>query len=134
MNKQFLISVVVMFVATMLTGFIVHGALLGAEYKALTALYRSEEEQMNYFHYMLLAHLLLSIGLTWIYRMCRDDSAWIGQGLKFGAAVAVLMTMPMFLIYYSIQPMPGMLVVKQIAFDTVGMLLLGMLLAVLNRK
>ena len=44
MNKQFLISAVVMFVATMITGFIVHATLLAPDYAALPNLYRSEED------------------------------------------------------------------------------------------
>ena len=38
----------------------------------------------------------------------------------------------MFLIYYAVEPMPGMLVAKQIAFSTVQMLVLGVLAAWLN--
>lgn len=133
MNKQFMISVFVMFVATMVTGFVVHVLFLGQDYAALSSLYRSEEDSQNYFQYMLLAHVLMSIGLTWVYRMGRDDSAWLGQGLRFGVAMVVLMTIPIYMIYFAVQPTPEALVVKQILFDTTGMLVLGMLVALLNR-
>lgn len=134
MNKQFAISVFVMFVATMAVGFVVHAVILGQEYAALPNLFRSEEDSQNYFQYMLLAHVLIAIGLTWVYRMGRDDSPWIGQGLRFGVAISVLMTIPMYMIYFAIQPMPEMLAVKQIMFDTTAMLLMGMLVALLNRN
>ena len=134
MNKQFLISVVVMFVATMIVGFVVHATLLAPDYAALPNLYRANEDAENYFHFMLLAHVLMAIGLTWVYRMGRDDSPWVGQGLRFGVAMTILMTVPIYMIYYAVQPMPEALAVKQILFDTVGMLLLGMLVALLNRK
>lgn len=134
MNKQFLISVVVMFVATMAVGFVVHAILLAPDYAALPNLYRPNEESQNYFHFMLLAHVLIAIGLTWVYRMGRDDSPWIGQGLRFGAAMVVLMTIPIYMMYYAVQPTPESLVIKQSLFDTAGMLLLGMLVALMNRK
>lgn len=134
MNKQFLISAAAMFVATMIAGFVVHVTLLGADYAALPGLYRAEEDSQNYFHYMLLAHVLMGIGLTWVYRMGRDDSPWLGQGLRFGIAIVVLMTVPIYMIYFAVQPMPEALAVKQIMFDTVAMLLMGMLVALLNRK
>lgn len=134
MTKQFLISVVVMFVATMVVGFVVHATLLAADYAALPSLYRSNEDVENYFHFMLLAHVLMAIGLTWVYRMGRDDSAWVGQGLRFGVAMVILMVVPIYMIYYAVQPMPEILAVKQILFDTVGMLLQGVLVALLNRK
>ena len=37
------------------------------------------------------------------------------------------------MIYYVVQPLPGMLVVKQIAFDTIMTLALGALVAFLYR-
>jgi hypothetical protein len=134
MNKQFWISALVMFLATLVVGFVVHASLLGADYAALPNLYRSEEDSANYFPYMLLAHVLMGIGLTWVYRMGRDDSAWLGQGLRFGAALIVLITIPTYMIYYAVQPMPAVLAVKQILFDSVGMLLIGMLAAYVNRS
>ena len=134
MNKQFIISVIVMFVATILVGFVVHATLLGPDYAALSNLFRSAEDSENYFHYMLISHLLMSIGLTWVYRMGRQDKPWPGQGLRFGLAIVILMTLPMYIIYYAVQPLPPELVQKQIIFDTIGMLLLGMLVALLNRK
>jgi len=56
----------------------------------------------------------------------------IGQGLRFGAAVAVMATIPGYLIYYAVQPLPAALVHKQMILSTIAMLLLGMLLAWLN--
>ena len=134
MNKQFIISSVVMFVATMLTGFVVHAFLLAPDYSALPNLYRSAEDSEKYFHFMLLAHVLMGIGLTWVYRMGRDNTPWMGQGIRFGLAIVVLMTVPMYMIYYAVQPMPEMLAVKQILFDTVAMLVLGLLVAFMNRN
>ncbi|GMR14862.1 MAG: hypothetical protein BMS9Abin30_0473 [Gammaproteobacteria bacterium] len=134
MDKQFWISALVMFLATLVVGFVVHASLLGADYAALPNLYRSEEDSANYFQYMLLAHVLMGIGLTWVYRMGRDDSAWLGQGLRFGAALIVLITIPTYMIFYAVQPMPAVLAVKQILFDSVGMLLIGMLAAYVNRS
>ncbi len=134
MSKQFWISALVMFLATLVVGFVVHVSLLGADYAALPNLYRSEEDSANYFQYMLLAHVLMGIGLTWVYRMGRDDSAWLGQGLRFGAALIVLITIPIYMIFYAVQPMPAVLAVKQILFESVGMLIIGMLAAYVNRS
>ncbi len=134
MNKQFIISVIVMFVATMVVGFVVHATLLAADYAALPNLYRGDEESQNYFQYMLIAHVLMAIGLTWVYRMGRKDTPWLGQGLRFGLAMIVLMTIPIYMMYYAVQPMPHDLAHKQIIFDSIGMLLLGPLVALLNRK
>ena len=31
----------------------------------------------------------------------------VSQGLRFGLAIAALMTVPIYLIYYAVQPWPG---------------------------
>jgi hypothetical protein len=41
-------------------------------------------------------------------------------------------TIPMFLIYYAVEPMPGLLVAKQLAFSTIQMLVMGSLAGLLN--
>ncbi len=133
MNRKFLLSMVVMAFASLLLGFVVHGVLLQAEYAKLPNLMRSEQDAMNYFPFMLLAHLLIGIGITWIYLKGREDKPWLAQGLRFGVAVAVLVPVPMYLIYFAVQPMPSDLVAQQIVFDAITTIIMGVLVAWLNR-
>ena len=131
---RFLISVVVLFVVGMALGFVVHGLLLGPEYAKLTGtLFRPEAEARNYFWAMLLAHVFIAVGFTWIYIRGREAKPWFAQGLRFGVAVAVLTTIPTYLIYLAVQPMPEALVVKQIVFDTIAMLIMGVVTAFINK-
>jgi len=133
MGGRFWISVVVLFVVSMTIGFVVHGTLLHSDYAQLPNLLRTEADAQNYFLWMLLAHVMMAFGLTWIYRQGRAaDRPWPGQGVRFGLAMALVMTVPMYLIYYAVQPWPGYVVVKQIALDTVGMLVIGILTAAIN--
>lgn len=134
MNKQFIISVIVLFFVTFALSFGVHGALLIADYDALPNLMRPEQEQMDLFHFMALAHLLIAIGLTWVYRMGHDpNKEWLAQGVRFGLAVAVLAVIPTYMIYYVVQPTPEALAIKQIGFETVSMVITGAITAFLNR-
>ena len=134
MNRQFLVSGVVVSIAAMIIGGIIHAGLLNSDYAQLPHLMRTQEEQMNYFHFNLIAHLFIGFAFTWIYRQGRvPDRPFPGQGVRFGIAVSCLMTIPFFLIFYSVQPFPGTLVIKQIVFETVGNVILGILVAYLNR-
>lgn len=135
MNKRFLVSVVVLFVASMACGFLVHGTLLAGEYTKLAnaGVYRTPEQAQPLMVFMLVANLAYSIGLTWIYRMGRDNRPWIGQGLRFGLAVATLTTIPTYLIYYVVTPMPSDVVAQQIVLDLIVNVALGMLTAFINR-
>ncbi len=134
MDKRFWISVVVMFVLSLGLGFVVHAVLLEQEYAKLQNLFRAPAEAENYFHFMLLAHLLIAVGFTWIYRQGREaGKPWFGQGVRFGVAVVVLMTIPIYLIYYAVQPLPGDLVAKQIVFDTIAVIIMGIVAAWINQ-
>ena len=135
MNKTFVISVVALFVVSMLLGMVVHGMLLGSDYQKLTevGLFRTESDSQAHFVYMLSAHLVMAIGITWVYRQGRDARPWLGQGVRFGIALAFVATIPTYLIYFAVQPMPSDLVAKQIAFDLVSMVILGVVAAALNR-
>jgi len=42
------------------------------------------------FGWMLLAHVFLALGSTWIYVNGREAGPWFPQGVRFGVAVAWL--------------------------------------------
>ena len=135
MNKRFLVSVVVLFVLSMGFGFLIHGTVLAADYTQLANLgiYRQPEAAAPLMPYMLAANVLFAIGFTWIYRAGRDNRPWPGQGLRFGIAVALLSTIPTYLIYYVVTPMPSDLVAQQAVFGSMAMIVLGLAAAFINR-
>ena len=134
MNARFWIAAVAMFVLSLGLGFVIHAGLLESEYSRLPGLFRSKETQGSYFPFMLVAHALIACGFVWIYRMGREaDKPWIAQGLRFGAAIIVLTTIPTYLIYFAVQPMPWTMVTKQIIFDALGVLIMAITLAWIYR-
>jgi hypothetical protein len=134
MNKKFFIAWVVVFLVWMTGSFIVHALLLHEDYLKLGSLFRSEADSQQYFPLMVLAHVLLSGSLVWIYSRGAEAKPWLAQGLRFGLAIAFLTIVPTYLIYYVVQPMPGALVVKQMLFDGTLMLTLGAVVAFLYRQ
>jgi hypothetical protein len=134
MGKRFIMAWIIVFVAWMAGSFLVHGVLLGADYASLPNLFRPEAEAGRLFPLMLLAHVMLAGALVWIYARGVEDTPWVGQGVRFGLAVALLTIVPTYLIYYVVQPMPGAMVVKQIVYDGILLVLLGLLVAYLYRS
>jgi len=132
MNKKFLVAWLVMFVLYMAGGILVHGIILEAEYTA-TGLMRPEGEAEKLMHLMILAHVLLAGAFTWIYARGVENKPWLGQGLRYGLAVACLAVIPIYIIYYVVQPTPGALAAKQIVLDTILTLILGAVVAFLYR-
>ncbi len=133
MNKTFVLSVVAVFVASMILGFVVHGWMLAPEYAKLYSLFRAPADQEQHFPYMIAGHLVMAIGWTWVYRIGRENKPWVGQGIRFGLAIAVACAIPGYLIYYAVQPMPSDLVAMQIGLDAVASMILGIVVAAVNR-
>ena len=134
MDKKFLVSWLILFVVWMVGSFVVHGALLSADYKALHGLFRSESDAQVFFPLMVIAHIFLSGAFVWIYSRGVEAKPWLAQGARFGIAVAFLTVIPTYTIYYVVQPMPGATVVKQLIFDGILTLLLGVVVAFLYRR
>jgi len=134
MNKRFLLAWLALFIAWFLGSFVVHGVLLHNDYLALPNLFRKEAEAQNFFPLMLLAHVFLSGAFVWIYARGVEARPWLGQGLRYGVAIAFLTTVPLYLIYYVVQPMPGATVAKQIVFDGILVLVLGAIVAFIYRR
>lgn len=134
MNKKFFIAWIVLFVAWFLGSFVVHGLLLRSDYMQLANLFRTQGDEQQYFPLMILAHVILSGALVWIYARGAEAKPWMAQGVRFGVAVALLTAVPTYMIYFVVQPMPAEVVIKQIVYDGVLMIVLGMIVAWLYRN
>ena len=132
MNRRFFIAWALVFVAWMLGSFLVHGVLLHADDSQLPNLFRPEADAQRHFPLMILVHVILAGAFVWIYARGTENKPWLGQGLRYGLAAALLIV-PIYMIYYVVQPMPGDLVVKQILFDGILLLVLGAIVAWLYR-
>ncbi|MGY1459775.1 MULTISPECIES: hypothetical protein [unclassified Luteimonas] len=130
MDKRFWICGIVVAAAALLLGVIVHGLLLRADYQALATLYRTQEQANAHAAWILPAYLTLGLAMTWLYRrMPASDGVDLGRGARFGLAVALVSYVPWHVLAFVGQPLPLSLMLRQVAFDLVAMVLLGMLLA-----
>jgi hypothetical protein len=133
-NRKFIIAWIVLFVAWFLGDFVIHGVLLHADYVALTNLYRSDGDAQGYFPIMMLAHAIMAGAFVWIYARGVESKPWVAQGVRFGVATALLTVVPMYLIYYAVQPVPVSLVERQIVFASILSVLLALIVAWLYRS
>ena len=130
-TKKFILTVVVIFIVANLTGFLIHAILLKADYMAIASLYRPMgQEKMLFIN---LAYLSFAIGSVWIYTKGVENKPWLGQGIRFGIAMWLILAIPSFFIAYAVQPVPMTLMTKQVLFEGVDKILLGIITAVLYR-
>jgi hypothetical protein len=127
------ISAIVMFVMAFALSFFVHGVLLYGDYLQMQNWMRPQADTHALIPYMILAHALFGAAFAWIYVQGRNDKPWLMQGVRFGIAMAVLTIIPTYLIYHVVTPVPLVVALKQIVFDTGRVLLMGIVLAWLHR-
>ncbi len=132
MSRKCIISAVVMFIMAWALSFFVHGVLLGGDY-SVTAGMRPPAEAQKLIPYMILAQALFGIAFAWVYVQGKEDRPWLAQGVRYGIAIAFLTVIPMYLIYHVVTPVPFALALKQIVFDSVRVVLMGIVLAWINR-
>ena len=63
-----------------------------------------------------------------------EPRSWARQGLRFRVAIALLTVVPWYMIYYVVQPMPGVTVLKQIVFDSAVIIVVSVVTAFLYRN
>lgn len=135
MDKKFWIAGVAAFLVSFLSGFIVHGMLLRGDYAQLPNLFRTETDAMGYFPFLLLSHLIKGFAFAWIYRQGISAGVpWLTQGIRFGIAASLLITIPLYLVYYSVQPMPGATVAKQMVLDSIATVLMAIVVAFIFKE
>jgi hypothetical protein len=132
MNKKFFISAAAMFILAWALSFVVHELLLGAEYRA-TAGMRPPAEAQKIVYFIILAQALFGVAFAWVYAQGREDRPWLAQGIRFGVAIACLTIIPTYLIYHVVTPVSFALALKQIVFDTIRLVLMGIAVAWINR-
>jgi len=133
MDRKFARSTAVMFVAAVALDFFVHGVLLHGDYERLPNLMRAPTDAHARMPWMLLAHFSIAVAFTWIYLKGREDKPWLPQGLRYGVAVALLTTVPTYLIYHVVSPFPLDLALKQIVLGSLVIIIMAVVLAWLNK-
>ena len=129
MSKKFVIAVIVAFVLFTGLGYLVHGYLLEGAYSHLANLWRSVDDTAKHMPFLLLANLVTAIAFVWIYERGRQEKPFLGQGIRFGIAMAALVPAAKFITYYAIQPIPHALALHQILFDGIAIVITAVLVA-----
>jgi len=129
--KKLVLTIIVVFVVANITGFLIHALLLAPDYMAVKEHYRPEgQEKMLW---ICLAYLAFAIGSVIVYAKGVEAKPWLGQGIRFGLLMWLVLAVPSFFIAYAVQPVPTMLMVKQVLFEGIDKIVLGVITAALYR-
>jgi hypothetical protein len=130
-TKRLVLTIIVVFIVANLTGFFIHAIWLRQDYMVVAQHYRPEGQEKLI--WIILAYLSFAIGSVWVYAKGVEAKPWLGQGLRFGIAMWLVLTIPSFFIAYAVQPVPAILMAKQVITEGVDKILLGIITAALYR-
>ncbi|HXY08373.1 MAG TPA: hypothetical protein VEI52_11065 [Terriglobales bacterium] len=128
-TTKFLLRTLAVAIAMFALGFVGHQLLLGHDYVAIEPIMRSKQDLQAHMPFALISCFCFSAALVWMYSQGRNSKPWLGQGMRFGAAVWAIASLPLYLTNYVIEPWPGAFVAKILAWEFVAMLVLGVLTA-----
>jgi hypothetical protein len=131
--KKFLAAFGIVFVASTLLNFVIHGVLLKPLYQQSSQLMRDELDANSHAMFLMVGFFFFSLGFVWMYARGVEDKPWVGQGLRYGLAIWLIASVSRYSIYYAIQPWPAHVVLQQIGYELVLTLLLGLGVAVVYR-
>jgi hypothetical protein len=131
--SKLVISAIVMFVMALVLSYLVHGVLLYDDYLQMQSWMRPKADVDRLFYFIVIAQALFGVAFAWIYEQGREDKPWLAQGVRFGVAVALLAIAPFYLIYHVVTPVPLIVAIKQIVYDGIRVLLMGIVVAWVNR-
>lgn len=128
-TKRHIVAVVAVFIAAQLFAILIHGFILAADYAPFYGrLLRPMDPNVGWPIFMLPAsHLAMSIAFVTIFARTLRPGPAIPQGVRFGVLAWLLGPVPMYLLWFSEQPWPSSLLVKQLPLELVNFLVLGLI-------
>lgn len=131
---RFLARTAVVAIAMFVLGFVGHQLILGRDYVSIEPIMRDKADMLAHMPFAVISSLTFSAAFVWIYSQVRGDGAWLLQGLRFGLAIWAVAEVPLYLTNYTIEPWPGVFVVKILIWELAAALILGMLVAGLTSR
>jgi hypothetical protein len=129
MSRKFVIATIAAFVMFAGFGYLVHGYLLAHAYGHLPNLWRAGDDASKHMPFIIAADFIMAIAFVWIYERGRQDKPFLGQGIRYGIAMALLVPVGKFMTYWAIQPIPHRVVLHQILGDGVAIVIVAVVVA-----
>ena len=128
-NSRYLIASLVAFVYFFVAEYVFHGAILSGTYELIGSQMMREAPVFVWFFP---AYLVLGFVLTYVFVRGYENKG-LGEGLRFGIIMGILIGTPNALIRYAVEPWPGDLIVTWIVGTIIEYLIGGVLIAAVYR-
>ncbi|MFC1475086.1 hypothetical protein ACFLQG_00425 [Candidatus Zixiibacteriota bacterium] len=127
-TKKYVIGSIVVFVVMFILEYVLHDLILGGQYEATKEIYRTEEAMMQYFPAMILGYLMMSFGFCYIFIQGYKGKG-CAEGIRYGLIIAFTFAIPSSLIYYTVFPMSGWMMLGYFIAFPIETMILGAIIA-----
>lgn len=129
-------TIIVAFLVAQLFAAVIHGFILSADYAPFEGtLLRAVDSGTPPWQMLFLpvVHLSLIVPLVWVYGRLRLEGTTAVRGFKLGTLAWAMGQLPVWLLWYAQQPWPGGLVMKQLGWEFLASLAIGVTIALVAR-
>jgi len=130
-TKRFIPAFIAVFVFIFLYEWFIHGVLLAPIYESTPELWRSKESMGAYFPWLTAGQFIFGFFFCLIFLKGYQGKG-IREGLRYGLLIGLLVA-PMNLIWYAVQPIPGILAGYWVVSGVVETVFAGFLIALIYR-
>jgi hypothetical protein len=131
--KQWLIAVAAVFVGMAILEFLVHGVILSAWYAEHPEYWRSQQDMQSRMGWMYLGYALFSLLFTLIYTKGYEGKPGLGEGLRYGLWIGMLLQLPRMFIMHAVYPYPGKLLVAWLITGVIEAIIFGLLVGMIYK-
>ena len=128
--KKFILTSIVVFIVYEILTYVVHGLILGNTYMAMPGVWRQDMQSMMWI--MWLGALFFCFMFVFVFTKGYEGKG-IGEGVRFGLIIGLLMVVVQMLDQYVIYPVPFGLVLQWIVFGLIQYIILGIVAALLYK-
>lgn len=131
--KRFSLAVVVAFAFLIVTTYVVHGIWLRWIYDLYPDSWRPMSQQVAKAWILLAGRLLFTVMFAWVYLRGMEKKSWIGQGIRYGGVIWLLVSVPAILSMYVLFRVPYQLALIWMSVTLIQVVLMGLIVAYLLR-
>lgn len=132
--KKFLAAVVVGYLLVGVLAYLIHNVWLMPVYRQHQSVWRPAEITMRKRWVMLVGQLIFTIMFAWVYTRGVENKPWVGQGIRYGILMTLLVVVPSACAQYTIYSIPYTLALKWMVGGGVQLVVLGLVVAGFLRK
>ena len=131
--KQFIIAVIVGFIALGVMDYIIHEVILGAAYAPLAGtVFRTREDVNSRMWAMLLGELIFVVMFVWIYTFGFKGKG-IVEGVRYGLYIGLMFSIVASLSAWAMVPITGWLALMWTIFGLIESIILGLIVGAIYK-